>query len=281
MSFELEDGVTHYAAVLGSPIAHSLSPILHNAGYAAKGMSDWKYVRHESTAEQLANIVHTAPKEFRGFSVTMPAKFAALECADAATDRARAIGSANTLARMNDDSWRADNTDVEGIHGALDELLGDKECQRALVIGAGGTARPAIYAAAQRGAENIVVVNRSDRRRELESLVDGFNVTLDFVDFKADFEQLSSTADYIISTVPAHVVEPYAKALGHSPVLDVIYDPWPTALTTAAASNGYLTVAGHVMLANQSYSQFEQFTGEPAPREAMRSALYKHLGFEV
>lgn len=281
MTLELRDGVANYAAVLGSPIEHSLSPVLHNAGYKAKGMQDWRYVRHECTAETLPEVVRSAPEQYRGFSVTMPAKFAALEFADSATDRARAIGSANTLVRLADGSWRADNTDVEGIHGALDELLGSKKCQKVLIVGAGGTARPAIYAAAQRGAEEIVVVNRSDRRSELAGLAAGTAATLEFLDFSADLEQLSYAADYLISTVPAHVVEPYASALGHSPVLDVIYDPWPTALTTAAASNGCMTVAGHVMLAHQSYSQFEQFTGQAAPREAMRAALYEHLGFDA
>lgn len=117
------------AAVLGSPIEHSLSPVLHSAGYAAAGLDGWHYERIECTAEQLPEIVGNADASYRGFSVTMPGKFAALEFADEVTERARAIGSANTLVRETRDGssiWRADNTDCEGISGALNELVGEK-----------------------------------------------------------------------------------------------------------------------------------------------------------
>ena len=96
---------TGRAAVLGSPIAHSLSPVLHTAGYAAAGLGEWDYTRIECTAAELPRVVGEAGPEFRGFSVTMPCKFAALEFADEVTARARAIGSANTLVRTGD-GWR-------------------------------------------------------------------------------------------------------------------------------------------------------------------------------
>ena len=89
------------AAVLGSPIEHSLSPVLHSAGYAAAGLDGWHYERIECTAEQLPEIVGSADASYRGFSVTMPGKFAALEFADEVTERARAIGSANTLSLIH------------------------------------------------------------------------------------------------------------------------------------------------------------------------------------
>lgn len=132
------------AAVLGKPIAHSLSPVLHNAGYAALSLSDWEYARFEVTAEELPRFLDEAPEDFRGFSVTMPGKFAALEYASQCTERAELIGSANTLVRI-DDGWRADNTDAEGVLGALNALLGDKTPHAALLIGSGGTARPALW----------------------------------------------------------------------------------------------------------------------------------------
>ena len=115
---------TRRAAVLGSPIEHSLSPVLHNAGYRALGMSDWEYGRFECTAEQLPTLVTDAEDSYVGFSVTMPGKFAALAFATEATERARQIGSANTLVRTAE-GWRADNTDCDGVDGALVELLGD------------------------------------------------------------------------------------------------------------------------------------------------------------
>ncbi|QPK82449.1 shikimate dehydrogenase [Corynebacterium qintianiae] len=265
--------VTHRAAVLGSPIEHSLSPVLHNAGYAAAGLSGWQYSRIECTADQLPGVVAGSDGSFRGFSVTMPAKFAALEFATEVSERAAAIGSANTLTRI-DGGWRADNTDCEGITGALDALLGGVPVSSALVIGAGGTARPALWALGERGVDKLTVLNRSDRSAEVAPLVRGAD--LDFATFDADIEALAVEADVIVSTVPARALDEHAGALAHAPVLDVIYDPWPTPLATAAASNGYTSVGGLVMLAEQSFSQFEQFTGVAAPRDAMRAALVEH-----
>ena len=109
------------AAVLGSPIAHSLSPVLHNAGYAALQLEDWEYTKFDVT--DLPAFLATVGEEYLGFSVTMPLKFDALTCADIVSERAELIGSANTLVRT-DDGWRADNTDTEGVLGALAELLG-------------------------------------------------------------------------------------------------------------------------------------------------------------
>lgn len=265
---------TGRAAVLGSPIAHSLSPVLHTAGYAAAGLGEWDYTRIECTAAELPRVVGEAGTEFRGFSVTMPCKFAALEFADEVTARARAIGSANTLVRTGD-GWRADNTDCEGLQAALAELTLGEPVRRAVVVGAGGTARPALWALRELGAEQVTVVNRSDRSAELAPLTEGMDVR--FVDYTADLAALTTEADAVISTVPSAALGEYVNALAHAPVLDVIYDPWPTPLAVRAASHGYRTVGGLVMLAGQSYSQFEQFTGVEAPRAEMRAALFAHV----
>lgn len=265
------------AAVLGSPVEHSLSPVLHGAGYEAAGLDGWSYERIECDAEQLPGVVGGAGEEYRGFSVTMPGKFAALEFADTVTERARAIGSANTLVREGT-VWRADNTDCEGIAGALEELVGPQtRIGHVLVIGGGGTARPALWSLAERGAEKVTVLNRSDRSVELLPLLNG--VEAEFIDFERDLEPLAMSVDLIVSTVPSAALTGREKELGHAPLLDVIYNPWPTPLATRVASNGHLTVGGLVMLACQSYSQFEQFTGVPAPREEMREALFRHVGW--
>lgn len=265
------------AAVLGSPVDHSLSPVLHTAGYAAAGLEGWEYERIECDAEQLPGIVGGAGEDYRGFSVTMPGKFAALQFADTVTERAQAIGSANTLVREGA-TWRADNTDCEGIAGALDELVGlHAPIGHALVIGGGGTARPALWSLAERGVEKVTVLNRSDRSAELLPLLGG--VEAEFIDFDRDLEPLAMSVDVIVSTVPSAALSGREKELGHAPLLDVIYNPWPTPLATRAASNGHLTVGGLVMLACQSYSQFEQFTGVQAPREHMRDALFRHAGW--
>src|ERR1700754_683839 len=106
------------AAVLGSPIAHSRSPQLHLAAYRALGLDDWTYERIECTADQLPLVVAGFGSEWVGVSVTMPGKFAALHFADERSERATLVGSANTLVRT-ERGWLADNTDVDGVAGAL------------------------------------------------------------------------------------------------------------------------------------------------------------------
>ncbi|MGX1737701.1 shikimate dehydrogenase [Corynebacterium flavescens] len=264
------------AAVLGSPIEHSLSPLLHNAGYTAAGLKDWSYTRFEITDETLPAFLEQAPADFRGFSVTMPGKFAALALGDVATDRARLIGSANTLVRTPQ-GWLADNTDADGVLGALGELLGDASIEHATIIGAGGTARPALWGLARFGAQTVTVLNRSDRLQELEPLAAILGVELRGMSFDDDLSDLSRSSDVVVSTVPSRALEGHLPELSHAPVFDVIYDPWPTPLTIFAAADGYKTVGGQVMLAHQAFSQFELFTGRPAPRAAMFEALNAEL----
>ncbi len=269
--------VTRRAAVLGSPIDHSLSPVLHTAGYEAAGLEGWEYTRIRCEADDLPRIVGGADATFRGFSVTMPCKFAALDFADEVTPRAREVGSANTLTRIDDLRWRADNTDTEGALVALRELLGlarVTEPQRAVMVGAGGSARAVFWALRELGIREITVVNRSDRSDEYAELASG--IAMQFLGFDTDPEIIKAAAmdaDVVASTVPPQVPGVLASCLGHAPLFDAIYDPWPTPLATHAASNGYPTVGGLAMLAGQAYSQFEQFTGVQAPREAMRAAL--------
>lgn len=258
------------AAVLGSPIAHSLSPVLHNAGYEALSLKEWDYTKHEVT--DLPAFLAEVGEEYCGFSVTMPLKFDALASADIVSERAELIGSANTLVRTPE-GWRADNTDTEGVLGALDELLGSSQPSTALLIGAGGTARPVLWGLAQRGVTDVTVLNRSDRLAELRPLADALGLTLHAATFEDDLAGLARAADLLVSTVPSAALEGYLTQLAKAPVFDVIYDPWPTPLTVYAAADGYATVGGHIMLANQAYSQFEQFTGHTAPRAEMLAAL--------
>lgn len=274
-----EREIRHRAAVLGDPVEHSLSPLLHNAGYRAAGLDDWEYTRRRCPRGQLAGIVGGSGPEYAGVSVTMPGKFEALEFADEVTDRASAVGSANTLVRRPEGGWRADNTDVDGVHGALDELTGRNpegpaaRIRRAVLLGAGGTAHAVLFALVERGVERVDVVNRSDRYDELVGLVEGSGTEMVFRRWDEDLRALSVAADAVVSTVPASIADPYAEDLGHAPVLDVVYNPRPTKLCVAASANGFLTAAGHVMLAHQAFGQFEQFTGMDAPRKEMRAAI--------
>ncbi|MGP3705732.1 shikimate dehydrogenase [Gordonia paraffinivorans] len=269
------------AAVLGSPIAHSKSPAVHLAAYRALGLDDWSYDRIECTADQLPQIVSDADPAFIGFSVTMPNKVAALRFATDRTERAELVGSANTLVRI-DDGWHADCTDIDGMTGALAELGVDADlaggaAPEAVVVGAGGTARPTIMALAGAGIEKIAIVARDEgRAADTLDLCDRLGVAREFVGFEAgsDIERRAREAAVVVSTVPAPAAAAVAPALAHAgKVVDVIYDPWPTPLAEVVTAAGGTVIGGLVMLLHQAFRQVELFTGLPAPREAMRKVL--------
>ncbi|MGP4053253.1 shikimate dehydrogenase [Mycobacterium sp. 4D054] len=260
------------AAVLGSPIAHSRSPQLHLAAYRALGLTDWTYDRIECTGEQLPALVAGFGPDWVGVSVTMPGKFAALRFADHASDRARLVGSANTLVRTAD-GWRADNTDVDGVAGAL---TGVDVPDRAMVIGSGGTAPAAVVGLVTLGARSVSVVARNaEKAAALVELAQRCGASAEWVDL--DRHLLSGAVpgvEVVVNTVPADAVAPYAEAFATAPVLlDAIYDPWPTPLAAAVQAAGGQIIGGLEMLLNQAFTQVEQFTGLPAPKEAMRAAL--------
>jgi shikimate dehydrogenase len=258
------------AAVLGSPIAHSKSPQLHLAAYRALGLRDWTYERIECSAEQLPSVVGGFGLEWVGVSVTMPGKFAALLFADERTDRARLVGSANTLLHT-EHGWRADNTDVDGVTGALGSVRGDL-----VVLGAGGTARAAVVAAAGLGAASVTVVARDPAKAEpLLELAAAVGVGGRWRAF-ADpgLADVVAAAGAVISTIPADVAGGHLGALQAAPVLlDAIYDRWPTPLAAAVGEAGGRVIDGLQMLLHQAFAQVEQFTGRPAPKEAMAAAL--------
>ena len=261
------------AAVLGSPIAHSRSPQLHLAAYRELGL-DWSYERIECTAERLPGFVAGLGPEWVGLSVTMPGKEAALAVADERTERAVLVGSANTLVRTAA-GWRADCTDVDGVRGAL-QGGGIEKVADAVVLGAGGTARPALLGLAELGARAVTVVARdSGRAAGAVELARRLGMSATVIDFDPDGVRAAcGRADAVVSTVPAPAAAPIAGAVAAAPVvLDAIYDPWPTPLAAAVARAGHTVVSGLDMLLNQAYGQVEQFTGRSAPRAVMAAAL--------
>ena len=261
------------AAVLGSPIAHSRSPQLHLAAYRALGLDDWTYDRIECTADQLPALVSGFGPEWVGVSVTMPGKFAALRFADERTPRAELVGSANTLVRSQA-GWRADNTDIDGVTGTLGPMSG-----HGLVVGSGGTAPAVVVGLAELGVQRITVVARDrEKAAPLVDLATRSGAESRWCDIDgADFERTVSEVDVVVNTVPADAVARYAPTLAATPLLlDAIYDPWPTPLAAAVEAAGARVISGLQMLLNQAFAQVEQFTGMPAPQEAMRAALDGH-----
>lgn len=275
----------HRAAVLGQPIAHSLSPVIHRAGFTAAGLTGWTYEAIECGESELPTLVAGLGAEWAGLSLTMPLKEAALGLAASASPVATAAGVANTLVRLPDGGWHADNTDVPGMIRVLREAgLGAgtgrhaaKEAPpRITVLGGGGTARAALAAAAELGAEVVTVVaRRPEALAALEPVGGALGLKLEGRDWSA--APAAFDADAVISTVPKGAADHLATEVTWRPgtvLFDALYDPWPTPLAAAATAAGIAVVSGLDLLLAQALSQFEQFTGVPeAPEEAMRTAL--------
>ena len=251
--------------MLGSPIAHSRSPQLHLAAYRALGLDGWTYDRIECTADELPGLVAGFGPEWVGVSVTMPGKFAALRFADERTARAELVGSANTLVRTQG-GWRADNTDVDGLKGALGAVAG-----RAAVLGSGGTAPAVVVGLADLGVQDISVLARNrDKAAPLLTLGARLGVDVRWIELGTTLADV----DVVVSTIPADVAAGYANTVLATPLLlDAIYNPWPTPLATAVEQAGGRVISGLQMLLHQAFAQVEQFTELPAPTEAMRAAL--------
>ncbi|MET8281423.1 shikimate dehydrogenase [Micromonospora sp. NPDC005174] len=267
-------GTARRAAVLGKPIAHSLSPVIHTAGYAAAGLTGWSYTRIECAAAELPDLVAGLGPEWAGLSVTMPGKEAALAVADAASPVAVAVGAANTLVRRQDGSWYADNTDVGGMVDVLTEA-GVTTGAAMTVLGAGGTARAALAAAARLACSSVrVVARRAEAVEGLRPVAEAVGVAVSagaWVDARRHL-----AADVVVSTVPKGVADFLAgEADWHAGgvYFDALYDPWPTPLAASALGADVRVTSGLDLLLAQAVGQFEQFTGVRAPVGAMRAAL--------
>ena len=271
--------VTRRAAVLGKPIAHSLSPVIHNAGFTAAGLAGWSYEAIECAEAGLAALIDGLGPEWAGLSITMPLKEEALRLATTATPVARATGAANTLVRRGD-GWHADNTDVAGMVRVLgDAGLGPEPS--VTVLGGGGTCRAALGAAARLGATEVTVVTRRPSAvDELAPAAEALGLKL----IGAPWAEAAAlaTADAVISTVPKGAADHLAAEVRWRPgtvLFDAIYDPWPTPLAAAATAAGVPVASGLDLLLAQALSQFEQFTGvDKAPESAMREALRTAAG---
>ncbi|WP_129657903.1 shikimate dehydrogenase [Rothia halotolerans] len=281
-----------WAAVLGSPIEHSLSPALHRAAYEVLG-ADLGYERREVTEETLGDTARPALADprWRGFSVTMPLKSAVLDWAGRATGFARLVGVANTLAPVRRDGAvevLAHNTDVSGIVNALRHAgVSGSTGLRAAIIGGGGTATAAAAALHVLGADAVrVYVRDPSRAARVESVTRQIGMELQFRGLERAAAELGA-AELAICTLPARAFDAQAERLpedlGRTSVLDVSYDPWPSALAEAATARGARVVSGKDMLLYQAVDQVKLFTGapleEPLPRqEAVLAAMARAVG---
>jgi shikimate dehydrogenase len=263
--------VIRRAAVLGRPIEHSLSPVLHRAAYVALGLG-WAYEAIDCGVADLATVL-AGRGDWAGFSCTMPLKHAALALADEATPLATRVGAANTLLPRPGGGWVADNTDVAGIVAALGGApLGTA---RVAVLGAGGTAQAVLVALAQLGVTSCALLVRDPSRAAAAV------ATATAAGIRAEVGELTPPAaqldtDLVVSTLPPGAADALAARAWRpgQTLLDVAYDPWPSVIAAAVESAGGAVISGAQLLLHQAAAQVELMTGRRAPLEAMRAALH-------
>jgi shikimate dehydrogenase len=287
-------GYTHLAAIIGDPVRHSLSPVMHNAAFAATGL-DWLFVAlpvQRGAGAQAMDAIRVLGIE--GVSVTMPHKADAAAACDEVRGDAAQLRSVNCVSRGADGTLVGESTDGEGFLRSLREAGHDPSGATALVLGAGGAARAVALALAQAGARVRVAARRVEAAGAAAALAPGIKAV--------GWHALGETArscDVIVNATPigmragatagetaavslgqsgtdAFGIEPADLGPGHV-VVDLVYHPRRTALLETASAAGASTVEGAGMLVHQGAIAFERWTGTSAPVEVMRSAVVTAL----
>ncbi|MCY1650472.1 shikimate dehydrogenase [Mesorhizobium sp. B2-3-3] len=264
--------VTRRAAVLGSPIAHSLSPVLHRAAYTELGLDHWSYDRFEVDEAGLPGFVEGLDPTWAGLSLTMPLKRAIMPMLDGISDTAASVEAVNTVVLTEDGRRLGDNTDIPGMVAALRER-GVEKVGTAAVLGAGATASSALAALAEICTGPVTAYVRSEARAdEMRGWGRRLGVDVRVADWAEADEALR--APLVIATTPAGTTDALAGAVPSAPgtLFDVLYDPWPTALASRWAATGAGVVGGLDLLVHQAVLQVEQMTGLDAPLAVMRAA---------
>jgi shikimate dehydrogenase len=261
-------------AVLGHPVAHSRSPAMHNAALTKLSLAgEWSYEAIDLAPDEFERRVPAMPAEgFAGANVTIPHKEAALQLADRASDTARAIGAANTISFVAGEIL-VDNTDAPGLLAALP---GSPRGVRALVLGAGGAARAAIWALARAGAV-VFVWNRTPLRARA-----AYAELAQHMDLGGALDESPQQERYgiIVNTtsVGLHGEDPFEHLpldpakFREQVVVDMVYGDRPSELLRVAEAGGATVVDGIEVLVRQGARSFEMWTGREAPLDAMRAA---------
>jgi shikimate dehydrogenase len=277
------------AAVIGSPIAHSLSPVLHRVAHEALGLTGWSYRAIECDEARLPALLAGCGPDWAGLSLTMPLKRAVLPLLDSIAPLAAGVGGVNTVV-FSGGRRHGHNTDVPGMIDAIAEVSGAGGGHgspghgspghaaapgEVLIVGAGATACSALAAVRELGGREATVAARdTSRAGDLLAAAERLAVEVRL----ANFDDPGVPApDLLISTVPTGAADMYAKRLTGGSirprlVFDVVYDPWPTPLADAAWQAGVAVVGGFGLLLHQAARQVGLMTGTPAPVEVMRAA---------
>jgi shikimate dehydrogenase len=271
---------TTVAAVIGSPVRHSLSPAIHNAGFAAAGL-DWAFVAFEVVpGGGAAALGAMRSLGLGGLSVTMPHKDDVAAAADLRSPTVERLGAANCVVPTGDGRLRAENTDGGGFVASLRDAGIEPDDLRCCVVGAGGAARAVVLALAEAGAAEVSVVNRTPANAERAAGLAGAAGRVVAGD---DAARAVAGADLVVNATPIGMgddastpIDPRRLGAGQV-VADLVYYPLDTPFLQAAASAGCRTVDGLGMLVHQAALAFEAWTGEAAPVEAMRAAAVAEL----
>ncbi|MGI9136498.1 MAG: shikimate dehydrogenase [Candidatus Nanopelagicales bacterium] len=259
--------MTLHAAVLGSPIEHSLSPVLHRAAYAALGL-DCSYEAIEMTVDRMPDFLASLDSDWIGLSLTMPLKESVQPLLTGVEEMAELTASVNTIYRAKS-GWAGANTDVFGIERAFGEI-GVTVAGSARILGAGATARSAVAAMIGLGVESLVVcARRAEQARDIARLAEAHGIKAEI----SNLDPVPVIEDILVSVLPGDVAREWATASinPRSALLDASYHPWPSAL--ASAWPNVSVASGRDMLLWQATRQVHLMTGQPAPVDAMREAL--------
>jgi shikimate dehydrogenase len=262
------------AAVLGSPVGHSLSPVLHRAAYRELGLADWTYDAIEVVEPELAGFLAALGPEWAGLSLTMPLKTTVLPLVDEVSPLGATTGSVNTLL-LRDGRRLGDNTDIAGLRLALDRV-GHGAGGRAVVLGGGATARSALAALAGRVTEIVAYVREPALASALIGVASALDVPLDVRRWGA---RVDLAADLVVNTTPRGAADPLAALVPGDPraLVEVVYEPRPTVLTAAWTGAGGRVADGLVMLVGQAVEQVRLMTGAEIDRRALIVSLERSL----
>lgn len=279
------------AAVLGHPVAHSLSPVLHRAAYAALGLQDWRYEIHDVDEPELAGFLAGLDPSWAGLSLTMPLKQVALRSVDVVQPLAEAVGAVNTVLLQPGGLTVGTNTDVHGLVRALREAqpfgVPDGAALTAgVIVGGGATAASALAALGELGVRRPTVAVRSlGRAGTVLRAAAAMGLEPQLVALGTDRATGAlREAEVVVSTVPGGGAAPLAPLLAGvrldptQVLLDVVYEGWPGPLSTQWLASGGSVAPGYLMLLHQACEQVRLMTGRPAPEAAMRAALLSAVG---
>lgn len=253
------------AAVLGSPIAHSLSPLIHSLAYEYLGVAA-HYEAIEVNAGELTKFLNETDKNC--LSLTMPLKEEAMKVADVISDVATRISCGNTFS-LNEGVWSLTSTDVSGFDNAL-KMHGIDTVDSVLIIGAGATARAAI-ASVSAITKSVSVVSRTSEREAAINKASGINVS--YLPWKLTDE--INDADLVINTTPNQAADFFLSGIDkpRGTLFEVLYHPWPTAISRAWSKTQAQVIDGLDLLIHQAIAQVEIFSGVACDRDILYTKM--------